>query len=76
MTQAADLLHYLPIIVRTGISDWERQFCISIIGRMKRGAFNPSPSQSKVIVRLVEAFKERTLRDDTPLIEGAHEGER
>ena len=75
MTQAADVLHYLPIIVRTGISDWERKFCISILARQKRGVFRPTPGQAKVIVRLVDDFKARSMRDDAPLIEGAHEGE-
>ena len=74
MTIAADVLHYLPLIVRTGISDWDRKFCVSIIGRMKRGAFTPSNAQARTIIRLVDDFRDRAMRDDAPLIEGAHDG--
>lgn len=61
-TQA--LLGYMPIIIRApGISKWERDFCISIVGRMMRGPVSPSEKQIDVMRRLVGKFKEATMRD-------------
>ena len=64
------LLGYMPIIVRAaGITDWERQFCISITGRIKRGPITPSSAQIATMQRIVAAFQ-RATDDDAPLIEG------
>lgn len=64
-----NLLHFVPIVMRSEtVNDWERQFLISIAGRMKRGAFQPSQKQLPILRRIVERFKDATLRDE--LIEG------
>lgn len=61
----ANLLHYMPIIVRSsGITEWERSFCASIIARSRRSAFTPSDRQRRTMRGIVRAFKERALRDD------------
>lgn len=63
--EVENVLHYVPIIMRSAeVSEWERQFCISIAGRMKRGAFSPSDKQLGVLKRLVDRFKEANLRFD------------
>jgi len=64
------LIHYMPIIVRApGLTDWERQFCISACGKIKRGTFKPSEKQIGVMRRLHGKFLDMT-RDDAPVIEG------
>ena len=61
----ANLLHYMPIIVRApDLSDWERTFCASMIRRSKRAAFTPSDKQRGVMRRIVREFQEAMLRDD------------
>jgi hypothetical protein len=61
----AQLLHYLPIITRASdISDWTRQFCISIAARMKRGPVNPTQKQIAVMRKIVAEFKAATMGDD------------
>ena len=69
--EIAQLLGYMPIIVRaSGISDWEREFCVSICGRIKRGAFIPSEKQIGVMRRVVEKFQASTREtDDVDLVE-------
>lgn len=64
-----NLLHYVPILIRSDLSDWEREFCISIAGRMKRGTFTPSEKQIDVLRRLVSEFQTATMQD-APIIEG------
>lgn len=60
----AQLLHYMPIIMRAGgISDWTRKFCISIAGRMKRGPDNPTEKQITAMRKIVAEFKEKTMGD-------------
>ena len=62
---AAQLLHYMPIIVRSAsISDWERKFCASMITRARRTAFEPTEKQVAVMQRIVTAFQAEVLRDD------------
>ena len=62
---AAQLLHYMPIIVRSaGISDWERKFCASMIGRARRTAFEPTEKQVATMQRIVTAFQAEVMRDD------------
>ena len=73
-SEIARLLHYMPIICAApDISDWERQFAISIAGRLKRGAFNPSEKQVSVMTSIVARFQAETMTD---LIEGHRESER
>ena len=61
----AQLLHWMPIITRApDISDWTRQFCISIAGRMKRGTVNPTEKQIAVMRRIVGEFKAATMGDE------------
>lgn len=59
--QAELLLHYMPLIVRSGgISDWERKFCASMIHKNRTGRFSPSEKQIGVMQRLVDQFKADT----------------
>ena len=63
------LLGYMPIITRASdLSDWERQFCISIVGRIRRGAFCPTDKQIRVMTRIVDAFQTAVMTDD-PIVE-------
>lgn len=69
------LLIYMPIITRAGgINEWERKFCISIAGRMKRGAFVPTEKQIATMKRIVGDFQDQTMGDD--VVELGHEIER
>jgi hypothetical protein len=59
------LIHYMPILVRDGgVSDWEREFCASIIARSRRAGFTPSAKQIGVMSRMVDAFQQRQLAGD------------
>lgn len=56
------LLHYMPIIARAGgISDWTRQFAISMAGRIKRGRVNPTAKQIAVMRNIVAEFKAASI---------------
>ena len=67
MTQAETerLIGYMPIITRApDITDWERQFCISITGRRKRNpAFQPSDKQIATMARIVDKFQAGSMSD-------------
>lgn len=70
------LIHYMPQIVRSaGLSDWERQFCISACGKIKRGAWRPSEKQIGVMRRLHTKFLEQMRDGDAPVVEGRDESE-
>ena len=75
MTQATigeidQLLGYMPSIMRApGISDWSRQFCISIVGRTKRAAFTPTDKQIGIMRPLVAEFQATMRDDDAALVE-------
>ena len=60
------LMGYMPIIARApDISDWERQFAISIAGRIKRSpGFQPTDKQVSVMARIVEKFQRDAMADD------------
>lgn len=59
--EVAQLLVYMPIIMRADtISDWDRQFCISMVGRSNRGPLIPSRKQVAVMRRIVTDFKAAT----------------
>lgn len=59
------LLHYMPIVVRSAcVTDWERTFCASMVGKGKRQAFAPSQKQIGVMRRIVEKFQAETMADD------------
>ena len=64
--EIAWLLGYMPIIARAeGVSDWERQFAISMAGRLKRSpGFTPSDKQISVMARIVDAFRQTSLPQD------------
>lgn len=64
--ETSRLLGYMPIIARApDITDWERQFAISITGRLKRSpGFQPSEKQVSVMTRIVEKFQRETMADD------------
>ena len=54
-----DPLTYVPLLVRSDlVNDWERKFCISIAGRMKRGATVLTKKQEQVLVRLADRFRD------------------
>ncbi len=62
-TPEADMLiGWMPICVRAqGLSEFERGFCISILGREKRGGFVPSEKQIGVMRRIVERVREEAM---------------
>jgi hypothetical protein len=62
-TPEADMLiGWLPICVRApGLSEFERGFCISICGRIKRGAFIPSEKQIAIMRRIVARVREEAM---------------
>lgn len=59
-----DLSHWPPIIIRsTTPTDWERKFLASLIARTRR--CKPfTARQVEVLGRIVDRFKEETMRDD------------
>lgn len=69
--EVAQLLGYMPIIMRSGgISEWSREFCVSIVGRCKRGAFTPTDKQIGVMRRMVSEFQASMREaDDLDLVE-------
>lgn len=63
--EGAQLLNYMPMIVRDGnITAWERTFCASMIARGKRQAFRPTQQQMSILRRIVRAFQNRNMRQD------------
>jgi hypothetical protein len=59
------LLHYMPIVVRSScVTDWERDFCASMISKGRRKAFHPTDKQIGVMRRIVEKFQAETMADD------------
>lgn len=61
-----NLLHYMPIIIRSAVlSEFDRKFCASVIGRSKRGHFIPSGKQLSIMRRLVARFQAETMGDLT-----------
>lgn len=61
----ARLLHYVPLLVRSGIvSEWERQFCVTLAGRMKRGPVTLSAKQAPILRRLVDRLLEDMNREE------------
>lgn len=59
-----DMTHYASIIVASsGINDWERTFCASIIRKKMRG--QPiSPKQHIIMERIVRRFQDANMRAD------------
>ena len=73
MSEVAQLVHYMPIIVRSaGITDWERTFCASIIHKSRSTRFQPSEKQIDTMRRIVSKFQDEHMRDE-PLVEGRHD---
>lgn len=69
--ETARLVAYMPIIVRDGgISDWERNFCASIISQDRKGR-TFSEKQIGIMARIVSQFQEREMKmnDDIDVIE-------
>lgn len=63
--ETALLLGYMPLVVRApGLSEWERKFAISIVGRSKRGPVRPTEKQIRTMRRLVDDFRARTMREE------------
>jgi len=60
---------YLPILVRDGgVTDWERKFCASLIAQQRRGRAI-TPKQAATLQRIVAAFQDRVMREETEIIE-------
>jgi hypothetical protein len=60
--EADQLIGWMPIAVRApGLSEFERGFCISILGREKRGGLVPSEKQMGVMRRIVERVRAQAL---------------
>lgn len=58
------LNHYLPLLVRSGIvTDWERDFCISLIGQTNRGRAL-SEKQEAILARIVKKFMADAMQPD------------
>lgn len=59
--------HYLPILVRSGsVTDWERQFCASLIRQTHRGKAL-SDKQAATLARIVKKFMADAMQpDDAP----------
>ena len=59
------LANYMPIIVQAdGVSDWERNFCASMIAQDRKGTFDPSYKQIAVMKRIVRDFQTRAENAD------------
>jgi hypothetical protein len=60
--EADQLVGWLSVCVRApGLSEFERSFCISILGREKRGGFVPSEKQMAVLRRIVARVREEAM---------------
>jgi hypothetical protein len=60
---------YLPILVRDGgVTEWERKFCASLIAQQRRGRAT-TPKQAATLQRIVAAFQDRVMREETEIIE-------
>lgn len=68
-----DPTHWLPILVRGDVSDWERKFCISLLGQTRRGR-KLSDKQSARLRSIISDFHARATRDEGPIIEGPDDG--
>lgn len=66
MAEDCDLLTYVPLLIRSSlVSDWERKFCISIAGRMKRQRVVLTEKQKRVLKPLVDRFRDHAYGDLT-----------
>jgi hypothetical protein len=60
-----NLLHYMPILVRSSIvTEWERDFCVSMVHRSKKGPFIASEKQMTIMARIVDKFQRATMAED------------
>ncbi len=49
------LIRYAPILVRSGtVTDWERQFCASLVARSRKGPPALSVKQAAILRRMVD----------------------
>jgi hypothetical protein len=52
------LIHWMPIIVRSHrLTDWERQFCASIVSRSRAGRFEPTARQVGIMAEIERKFR-------------------
>ena len=65
-----DATHWARIAVRSpDVTEWERQFCASVIAQANRRAFKPTPKQSAAIERIRQKLIDAAREDDAPVIE-------
>ena len=61
--------HWLPILVRGDVTEWERNFCISLLAQVRRGR-QLTDKQNGILCRIRDDFQARDTRDEGPMIEG------
>ena len=74
--EVGQLLVYMPILVRSSeVTEWERNFCASIIHQTRGSGRPPSDKQIGIMRRLVAKFQ-ATMRQDMDVIERGQSGAR
>jgi hypothetical protein len=69
-----DCTNWLPVLVRGDVTEWERKFCASLIAQTRKGR-NLTDKQHATLKRIRDAFRDRTMREDEPVIESEHDGQ-
>lgn len=70
MSNDADDAHWLPILVRGDVTEWERKFCASLIAQTRRGR-RLTDRQANTLGRIKQRFCAEYMREDAPLTEDA-----
>lgn len=68
-----DATNWLPILVSGDVTDWERQFCASLIAQTRRGR-RLSDKQGRILCRIRDDYRARVMGDDE-LTESTHDGQ-
>ena len=71
--EVARVLGWMPQVIRSaGLTDWERQFCASMIVRHRRSpAFTPTDKQVGIMAKLVLQVQKAAFSEDTITTEEA-----
>lgn len=64
-----DDAHWLPILVRSKVNEWERGFLVSLIAKTRSGR-RITEKQATTLRRIKNDFQAATLREDASPIEG------